>query len=266
MSQKWKSLEDRMLYYRGLADYRLLPKSYVVVMIDGRSFSKLIKNKYEKPFDATFINYMNKTAQYVCEQVSGCKMAYVQSDEISFILTDFETPTTDGFFGYRLCKMHSLIAAMASGYFNRLVTIDMLKEGKTVEDIENQKLIEFDCRAWNVPSYNDAVAWLLFRQIDCVRNSKQQTAQTYLSHKQLMNKDTDEQIKLLLDTVGVDWNKFNRGEKYGRFIYRKEETYYNAERNATYIRRPFCVFEAPNLMDEDERQKFLNSNIIPKRD
>ena len=44
MSQKWKSLEDRMLYYRGLADYKLLPKSYVVVMIDGRSFSKLIKN------------------------------------------------------------------------------------------------------------------------------------------------------------------------------------------------------------------------------
>lgn len=169
----------------------------------------------------------------------------------------------------QLCAYESAsgaFAEMASGYFNRLVTIDMLKEGKTVEDIENQKLIEFDCRAWNVPSYNDAVAWLLFRQIDCVRNSKQQTAQTYLSHKQLMNKDTDEQIKLLLDTVGVDWNKFNRGEKYGRFIYRKEETYYNAERNATYIRRPFCVFEAPNLMDEDERQKFLNSNIIPKRD
>lgn len=40
---------------------------------------------------------MNETALYLCNNVQGCKFAYVQSDEISLILTDFETPETDSF-------------------------------------------------------------------------------------------------------------------------------------------------------------------------
>lgn len=51
------------------------------------------------------------------------------------------------------------------------------------------------------------MAWLLFRNIDCVRNSKQQTAQTWLSYKDLLNLSADEQIKKLLFKQNIDWNK-----------------------------------------------------------
>ena len=85
----FKNLEDKCLYYRSLSDYKLLPNSYVLVMLDGRSFSNLIKNKFEKPFDKDFIDMMNQTAQYVCENVEGAKFAYVQSDEISLVITRF---------------------------------------------------------------------------------------------------------------------------------------------------------------------------------
>ena len=43
-------------------------------------------------------------------------------------------------------------------------------------------------------------AWILYRQNDCVKNSKQQTAQTCIPHKELLGKNTDEQIVLLKET------------------------------------------------------------------
>ena len=65
---------------------------------------------------------MNETAQYVCKNVQGCKFAYVQSDEISFVLTDFDTPTTDAFFGNRLCKCNQFIASWRTcKRFNQLM-------------------------------------------------------------------------------------------------------------------------------------------------
>ena len=58
--------------------------------------------------------------------------------------------------------------------------------------VEIQPLAQFDCKVWDAKNFNNVFAYLLWRQIDCVKNSKQQAAQTYLSHKQLMNKSTDD--------------------------------------------------------------------------
>ena len=111
---KFENLEEKCKYYRSLTDYRLLPNTYVFVMIDGRSFSQKIKKQFKLPFDDDFINMMNETAKYVCEKVQGCKFAYTQSDEITFVLTDFDDINTDSFFGYRLAKVISIIASLAA--------------------------------------------------------------------------------------------------------------------------------------------------------
>lgn len=205
---QFKSLKEKCEHYRSIVDYKLLPNSYVIAMVDGHCFSKLIKNKFKKPFDIEFINAMNETAVYLCENIQGAKLAYTQSDEISVLITDFDTPMTDSFFGYRLCKMQSLIASMATAKFNQIMA-------------ENHPgLYEFDCKCWTVPNANDAYAWFLYRQIDCIKNSKQQAAQTYLSHKSLQSLTTDMQIELLKEELGIDWHKYSNGEKFGRFVYR----------------------------------------------
>lgn len=257
----WKNLEDKCLYFRGLTDYRLMPKSYVLVSLDGRSFSKLIKNTYEKPFDERFIGYMNETAKYLCENVGNCKLAYTQSDEISLVLVDFETPTQDTFFSYRLCKLQSILAAMAASKFNHLVTMDLLNTPCSQEDmkeiIAGQRLVEFDCRAWNVPNDNEMFAYFLWRQNDCIRNSKQQAAQTYLSHKQLMGLDTDKQVGLLRQTNGIDWNEYSNDKKYGRLIYKEKESYYNDELDIQYNRYVWKIHDAFVLNDEKNREKFI---------
>ena len=255
------TLKDKCEYFRSLSDHRLVPNSYVVIMLDGRSFSKLIKNKYAKPFDSTFIGMMNETAKYLVQNIQGAKFAYVQSDEISILVTDFDTPVTDALFGYRLCKIQSICAAMAASKFNQLTLINDNKNSDSGIQVllENQKLVEFDCKAWSVPDYNTAFCHFLWRQNDCTRNSKQQAAQTYLSHKELMGLDTDKQVALLNEKKGIDWNNYNDGEKYGRIIFKVIK---KMERDGVEYER--SVWEEHSATPFSEEDNVIKT-LIPKR-
>ena len=264
----FKSLKEKYNFYRNLTDYRLLPNGYIMVMLDGRSFSKKIKNNFKRPFDETFINLMNETAKYVCEKVSGCKLAYVQSDEINLILyDDFEK---DPFFGNRLCKLQSIIASIATSKFNQLAFIEALKDNNCHKDdvinmIANSSLYEFDCKVWNVPNVNDAFASILYRQNDCIRNSKEAVAQNYFSHKTLHGKKTEEQIELVKEYFGVNWyNDFTRGEQYGRVIIRRKIKYSPSGENlSTYERDEWNILEALPFNVEKNRTemvKYLSNN------
>lgn len=265
---KFNSLKDKCEYFRSLADYKLTPNSYVIAMLDGHSFSKLIKNKYKKPFDERFMGYMDKVAEYLCARLQGAKVAYVQSDEISILITDFDNPDTDSPFGYRLCKLQSLLAGMAAARFNQLVLQDAFNDyhcthgllsiegNKYPYDdfysmVESQKLAEFDCKVWNVPDWNTAFCHFLWRQNDCTRNSKQQAAQTYLSHKELMGKSADKQVEFLKEKFGIDWNGYTDGEKYGRIIYRTQETYVDQVSGLDYVRNYWRTHEATPFGNED---------------
>jgi tRNA(His) 5'-end guanylyltransferase len=244
-----------------------MPNSYVLVMLDGRSFSHLVKNKFQKPFDDDFIQMMNETATYVCKNVQGCKFAYVQSDEISLVLTDFDTPTTDAFFGNRLCKMQSIIASLATAKFNQLMIKHRMENGMGINPgdvIDNTPLCQFDCKCWNVPSFNDVFAWFLYRQIDCVKNSKQQTAQTYLPHNTLVGKNTDQQIELLKNEKGIDWNSFTDNKKYGRFIWKEKTLMSNIDTNEIYYRYKWNIHSAWLLTTEEGKQKFSDLEVIPQ--
>lgn len=224
----FKNLKQKCEFYRSLTDYKLMPNSYVLAMVDGHCFSKLIKNKFEKPFDDEFIRMMNETAMYLCENIQGAKFAYTQSDEISILITDFDTPKTDSFFSFRLCKMQSLIAAMATAKFNQLYAISNIAkevngDNKKIDLEKNIPLCTFDCKVWTVPNANDAYAWFLYRQNDCIRNSKAQTAQTFIPHDTLKRLNTDEMINLCKETKGIDWYDYPNDRKYGRII-KKVET------------------------------------------
>ena len=235
-------LEDRMLGLRDVTSQLKLDKSLpVLVMIDGRSFSKLIKNKFTKPFDTDFINTMNEVTAYVSQNVQGCKLAYVQSDEISFFLDATDQEETP-FFEFRLCKLLSIIPSMATGKFNQLLGHRL------------NKPVEFDCKAWNVNDYNDVFAWFLYRQLDCIKNSKAQTAQTYLPHKTLIGLNAEDQIKKLKEEKGIDWNAFDPGVKYGRFIW-KEMEHYISEQYGEYDRSVWKAHDGWELTKDGEKLK-----------
>ena len=270
------TLKDKCYLYQKRRNYSVDTDKYVIAHIDGRSFSKMIKNKFEKPFDEQFVYLMNETACYLASNVQGVQFAYVQSDEISLIIKKTE-PNGDIFFGGRLCKMQSIIASLATAKFNQLMTVYNITKNNyfftredtadtlydivdAVDVITNSPLYQFDCKVWDVDNANDAMAWLLFRNIDCIRNSKQQTAQTYLPHKELVGLHTDEQIALLNERHGIDWNRYKDGFKYGRFVYRESATF-QKEINGEIVefeRNAFTVHDGFDLTIEENRNKLKN--------
>jgi tRNA(His) 5'-end guanylyltransferase len=272
----FQNLKEKCEYYRGLTDYKLLPNANVLVMCDGRAFSKLIKNHFRKPFDMDFVNMMNETAKFVCENVQGIKIAFVQSDEISFLMKDEGEATP--FFANRMCKILSIIASLATAEFNKQMLLYNIKRNAygvgtmfdnedtiynikdCVRKIEDTKFAQFDCKCWNVPTDNDAFAWFKYRQLDCIKNSKQQTAQTYLPHKQLVKHNADEQIQMVVEKNGIDWNTFDNKYKYGRFVYKIEKlmntTLPNGE-YVEYVRNKFTPDAAWDLSTEEGRNKFF---------
>lgn len=249
----FKNLKEKCNYYRDLTDYRLLPNSYILVMIDGKNFSKLIKNKFEKPFDDWFISTMDKTAIHLCKEIQNCVGAFVQSDEISLIIKD-NTLTSSPFDG-RLCKLQSVIPSIATAFFNKELIRRNLIAGMNIEDITSMPDYCFDCKAWTVPTTNDALSWILHRQIDCVRNSKQQFVQTYMPHKSLLNKDTDTQVELCFENTGNDWNVIEDNKKYGRLFYKLPVKKFTSD-GIEYVRYEW-IAKSEQLTDKSTRIKFI---------
>ena len=222
------TLKERMKSLQAARDYKLDKDSYILCHIDGRAFSKMIKKRFRLPFDDDFMRMMDDTAAYVCENVQGAKLAYVQSDGINIVITSFkyegdELLNSSPFFDYRLCKLQSIIASLATAKFNQLYTLWMISKNSDKffkQQINEIPLIQFDCKCWDIKTYEDMFAWFKFRQNDCIRNSKQQFAQAYCSHKDLLNKNSDEQILYCKLKTGNDWNALNGQYKYGRLVYR----------------------------------------------
>ena len=254
----FKNIEEEALYYRSLTDYKLLPNSYVICMLDGRSFSSFTKKHFAKPFDVDFHSMMNETAKYLCENISGCVLAYVQSDEITLVLKD--TQEQDTMFRYRLCKMLSVFASLATAKFNQLMMMYRMKQGMGINPgdvIEKSPLCQFDCKCWNVPNEQKVLQWLIYRQNDCVRNSKQQFAQTYLPHKELVGLKTDQQVDKVLNLKGMDWNQCTNGEKYGRYFYK--DSIIIQTQNGDIERSKFKLIDGNFLtVDKDFANKIMN--------
>lgn len=260
------TLEEKFNEYREKVNYKLDKDLPLICIIDGRGFSKRIKKKFKRPFDDFFISLMNKTAEFTSKEIQCCKFAYVQSDEISFFI-DSRNEINQPFFEYRLCKLNSLISSIATGFFNtemiktNLPISEYASSGDNVQMINNffnnYKPYQFDCKAFNVEDNNDVYAWFLYRQLDCIRNSKQQTAQTYISHSDLLNLNVDEQIELLKSRHNIDWTNYEVGKKFGRFIW-KEEEIHNSNEYGDYLRSVWKSHDGWELNTKEGKDKFIN--------
>ena len=86
------SLGDRM------KKYEMVPRIFLthrmpMIRIDGRSFSKFTRG-YDKPWDIRIKSSMTAAAEALMADVQGAKIAYLQSDEISILINDYEKGLT----------------------------------------------------------------------------------------------------------------------------------------------------------------------------
>jgi len=218
------SLGDRMKEYENCYRIYIPRRSYVIIRIDGKSFHTYTRN-CKKPFDENLNNSFCNATLSACSQIQNCKFAYHQSDEISFVLTDFETIKTDAWFGNNIQKMVSIASSIFTAEFNRNELINSIGTGTgrllNVESISSWKMGEFDARVFLLPNYDEVINYLIWRQNDASKNSVQSLARTYFSHKELQNKNNSDLNEILFQK-GINWNDLPTQQKRGEGFYKIE--------------------------------------------
>lgn len=218
---KQDSLGSRMKGYEAASRYTLIRRSPVIIRVDGKAFHTFTRGM-KKPFDPLLMDTMQRTMQYLCENVQNCVFGYTQSDEITLVLVDYNDPNTSAWFDNTVQKMASVSASMATMAFNRFFrqAVEALKFDAEAEDayVENMNRkvgsAMFDARAFALPR-EEVTNCLIWRQLDATRNSIQAVGQAHFSHKQLQGKTCDDIQEMLWSEKGINWNNCTPDEKRG---------------------------------------------------
>jgi tRNA(His) guanylyltransferase len=215
------ALGDRMKsYYEGRSKVYLPRRTNTIIRIDGKAFHTYTRG-LKRPFDTELIYDMDETTKFLCANIQGAKLGYVQSDEISILLTDFDQLTTDAWFDGNVQKMCSISASLATAKFNQLRMKRSFGGGIALsEEYEKFKLAHFDSRVFIIPSKEEVINYFIWRQQDATRNSISSVAQSLYSHKELNGVTTD-QMQELIFQKGQNWNDYSVGQKRGRLILKK---------------------------------------------
>ena len=222
-------------YYENIPKTKLMRRCPVAIRIDGKAFHTFTRG-FKKPFDEVLIKSMQQTMLYLCENIQGCVLGYTQSDEITLILQDYKTLTTNAWFDYEVQKICSISASMATMAFNKFFNNNVsewcsqnkLSHISALNDDKDPELVKmfhiywdavhkgamFDARCFNIPK-EEVTNLVFWRQLDAARNSVQMVGQAYFSHQELQNKSCSDIQDMLMEKYGINWNDFPTTQKRG---------------------------------------------------
>lgn len=215
MSDK-TALGDRMKQHEAVTRAVLPRRAYTVCRVDGRAFHSYLRGA-KRPFDEEFMADMDYVARELCSEITGAVFAYVQSDEISVLYTDFGSVGTQPWFGGVLAKQTTIAASLATA---------------ALAERRLGKRALFDARVFTLADPVEVANYFLWRQRDAVRNSIAMAAQAVFSHKRLHGVNGDQMQELLFTEAGINWNDYPDGCKRGRIAVRR-----TGEREVTFTDR-----------------------------
>lgn len=219
-------------YYEQVPKTCLVRRTPVAIRIDGKAFHSFTRG-FKRPFDEVLIRAMQRTMKYLCENIQGCVLGYHQSDEITLILVDYKKLNSSAWFDYKVQKMCSIAASMATMAFNKffreevesyLVENDAAyndEKYRTALFVAINKGAMFDARCFNIPK-EEVTNLIYWRQLDATRNSIQMVGQANFSHKELQNKSCNQIQDMLMLEKGINWNDFPAYQKRGSCCLRSE--------------------------------------------
>jgi tRNA(His) 5'-end guanylyltransferase len=179
-------------------------RTHVVIRIDGRGFHGFTAG-LERPYCRPLADALDQAALTLCQDMIGCRFAYGQSDEYSFLLTDFETENAALWFDGNLQKIVSVSASLFTAAFNRAFAAE--------------KPACFDSRVLVIARREEVEQYFLWRQLDASANSLNMLASAHYPHADLLNKTTAEKHEML-HRKGVNWAKQSADFKRGRVVRR----------------------------------------------
>lgn len=234
---KNKTLGDRMKGYEACYSFIIPARTYTIVRVDGRGFSKFTKGM-NKPFDDQFSESMNYAAIELCKKFNPA-FAYTQSDEITMVFTDFGE-NQEAIFSGKVQKICSLTAARATASFNKKmlmmtatrmveeIDFDIAEFGRDIEDGDLIYDVEFDSRVYVIPDIKEVANCLVWRQQDATRNSISMAADEIVGKSATKGKKGSEKQDMMFEN-GVNWNDYAVKYKRGVVIRKVEKEFTSDE-------------------------------------
>ena len=211
-----ESYENRVRFF-------LPRRTYTILRVDGRAFHTWTRG-LTKPYDTDFMACMDAAATALCKEIAGANFAFVQSDEISVLATDFEDEGSQAWFDGNIQKWVSVASGVATAAFNIRVS-EFMREA-TVYPVDARKLGDtkkptavFDARVFTIPDYIEVENYFIWRQKDAERNSVTLLAGNYASHKELHGKSVSDRHEII-HAAGDNWAKHPARFKHGGIIRR----------------------------------------------
>lgn len=264
-------------YYEQIPKTKLMKRTPVIIRIDGKAFHSFTKG-FKRPFDDVFIDAMQRTMKYLCENIQGCVLGYHQSDEISLVLIDYQRITSSAWFDYEVQKMCSIAASIATMSFNRFF-LECLgaftnygqrdwenpsdKELISIYSHAHNRGAMFDARCFNIPK-EEVANYIYWRQLDATRNSIQMVGQANFSHKELHCKSCSQIQDMLMIQKGINWNDFPTYQKRGSCCIKEE---YSIADLAIYTGKVETITRTRWTIDKEipifkaENRKYINNLI-----
>lgn len=210
---KFDDLDQKMRIYEQSIDQHILPDSYLVARLDGRSFSRLTKEicDFEAPFDERFRDMMVNTVKGLMDCGFRIVYGFTESDEISLLFhIDEDT------FGRKVRKYNSILAGVASATFS----------------LQLGQVAAMDCRLIPLPSLERVKDYFLWRQEDAHRNAlnahcywmlRKEGMDVHRATEMLEGKSVAFKNELLFSR-GINFDKLPSWQKRGMGIYWADAT------------------------------------------
>ncbi len=225
------TLGDRMKMYEKKYSRRSMPLLPVIARLDGRAFHTWTKG-LDLPFDDDFMSVMQTTTQKLVKE-TGATIGYTQSDEITLIFYSPD-PESQIFFDGKLEKMISVLASMCTAQFSLSLQRQIWKHGGPMalngQSPKAELLFQkppaiFDCRVFQVPTKEEAVNCLIWRELDATRNSILAVAQSKFSNREMHGKKTPELQEMMFQKDGTNWGEdYTPAQKRGSYFRRIKHT------------------------------------------
>lgn len=205
------ALGDRCKRFEAVeAERRAMPGIPLLARLDGRAFHTFTRG-LNRPFDERFGRCMVETTRSLVDDLRAL-IGYTQSDEITLVWWVPASGPQDYPFDGRFQKLASVSAGIASAAFARLAAEHLPEKSRS--------LPSFDARVWQVPTKEDAIDVLIWREDDAAKNSLSMAARAHFSHGDVHNKGGPA-LHDLLHSAGVNWNDYPARFKRGVYVRRE---------------------------------------------
>lgn len=220
MRRSFKAIEQTMKALEAPWNGKLVPKDEgYMIRVDGHSFAKYTK-PFFKPADRIIHEAMILCTVDLMEMFDA-KIGYTFSDEISIAVPPM-VPSDPNLLASKrymlpykgkMSKMITLASGLTTSKFNQYMQHFQPQVAGNAF---------FDGRVFTV-SEEEVLENLMWRQQDCVRNSKTLLARSYFSTKELCSRSSKQAIDMVVDKVGLDY--YDLPKWYGMGTIVKKQCY-----------------------------------------